>query len=127
MGKVLILLVKTSALFLSLQRLSETTKRISSECSRLKSVPSSQIEIFAIMDHAKVLDDGTRSSEAHALVRRFSLEVAPSFTYPHAIHAVADHSRQERETEAAKWRPRFQDPNAARYRTHKLRRSDNVD
>ncbi len=77
------------------------------------------------MDSAKALD-GTRDSEAHALVRQFSLEVAPSFTFPHAIHAVADHSRQERETEAAKWRPHFQDPNAARYRTHKLKEADNV-
>lgn len=65
------------------------------------------------MDGAKALDR-TRDFEAHALVRRFSLEVAPEFTYPHAIHAVADCSRQEREVEAAKWRPHFQDPNAAR-------------
>ena len=77
------------------------------------------------MDSAKPLD-GTRDSEAHALVRQFSLEVAPSFEFPHAIHAVADHSRQERETEAARWRPRFQDPNAARYRTHELKEADSM-
>ena len=65
------------------------------------------------MNGAEALD-ATRDSEAHTLVRRFSLEVAPNFTFPHAIHAVADHSRRERETEAAKWRPRFQDSNAAR-------------
>ena len=73
------------------------------------------------MDGAKALDR-THDLEAHALVRRFSLEVAPDFTYPHAIHAVADCSRQEREIEAAKWRPHFQDPKAARYKTHEKTR-----
>ena len=77
------------------------------------------------MDSAETLD-GTRDSEVHALVRQFSLEVAPNFTFPHAIHAVADHSSQEKEIEAAKWRPSFQDPNAARYRTHKLKKENNV-
>ncbi|CAD6588021.1 MAG: hypothetical protein ASARMPRED_003382 [Alectoria sarmentosa] len=66
------------------------------------------------MDAAKDLD-ATRNSEAHELVQRFSLEVAPTIAYPNAIHAVADCSRREREIEAAKWRPHFQDRNAAGY------------
>lgn len=77
------------------------------------------------MDDAAALDR-TQDSEAHALVRQFSLEVAPTFTYPHAIHAVADYSRQERTIEAAKWRPYFQDPHAARYKTRELREANNI-
>ena len=77
------------------------------------------------MESARARDD-TQDSEAHALVRRFSLEVAPTVSYPHAIHAVADCSRQEREIEAAKWRPHFQDQDAARYKIRKLREANKV-
>lgn len=76
------------------------------------------------MDSSESLNK-SRDPEAHALVRRFSLEVAPKFTYPHAIHAVADHSRHQREIEAAEWRLHFQDPNAARYKTHELKKVNN--
>lgn len=75
------------------------------------------------MEAVEVLNR-TRDSEAHTLVRRFSLEVAPNFTYPHAIHAVADYSRRENENEAAKWRPHFQDPNAGRYEIHEPREAN---
>ena len=77
------------------------------------------------MDAAKDLD-ATRNSEAHELVQRFSLEVAPTIAYPNAIHAVADCSRREREIEAAKWRPHFQDRNAAGYVVRELREANDV-
>ena len=101
-------------------------KHISFCCSRTKiSVGSSEElnTLIAVMDSSESLNQ-TQDSEAHALVRQFSLEVAPNFTYPHAIHAVADYSRHQREIEAAKWRPHFQDPNAARYKTHEVKKAN---
>ena len=55
-----------------------------------------------------------QSPEDNEVVRQFSHGLGPVIAYPDVIHAVADRATQEREREAAKWRPKFQDQGAAR-------------
>ena len=55
-----------------------------------------------------------RSPGERALVRRFSEKEALTVEYPNVVHAVASYGSQEREIEAAKWRPQFEDKHAAR-------------
>ena len=55
-----------------------------------------------------------QSLEDNELIRQFSFGLVPTTAYPNVVHAVADHTTQERDREAAKWRPKFQDREAAR-------------
>ena len=69
--------------------------------------------ITAAMDSLDV-QPVAQSPENNEIVRQFSFGLTPSIAYPDVIHAVADHTSEEREREAAKWRPKFQDQGAAR-------------
>lgn len=58
--------------------------------------------------------------ERRELVGQFSNDIGPTVKYPNVIHAVADHTKQDRAKEAAKWRAHFQGPCTTRYVYGKL-------
>ena len=113
----------TCSFFSSLQQLSKAAEHIDLVVTR----PSPALGLglnLTVSSPSSVME--SEDLETLALIRRSSLEVALTDSNLHALHAVADHSRQENELEAAKWRLHFQDPKATRYEIRRLRDAKNA-